>query len=235
MINNYLNSDITSHIFDLFFPTTCLNCGRLLTLKRRYLCLFCLSELELSLFSGVPGNPVELTLKGRVPLMAGTSLFIFQKKGPVQILMHALKYGNKPQIGHFLGLWLAEEIKRSHRFEDIDLVITVPLHPRKKKKRGYNQVEAFGRTLARQIGVPCQPDLLKKVSEGQSQTHKGRSDRISVGYYEIELKNARHFYGMHVLLVDDIITTGATLEACYLPMREIPGLRISIACMAYTV
>jgi len=226
---------ILTEIFDIFFPEECINCGQLLQIKGRYFCFQCLSDLTLAQFSAFQGNPVERTFRGRVPLVAGTSLFLFEKKGPVQKLLHELKYKGKPQIGIFLGHWLGEDIKRSKRFEGIDLVVQVPLHPKKERKRGYNQVSWFARTLAENLKADFRPELLEKVSEGRTQTHKTRPDRILDSIQEYRLRLDCPLKGMHILVVDDIITTGATLEACCMPFLQIPKIRISIASMAFTV
>jgi len=235
LINNDLMSNILADIFEIFYPCECLSCGHLLPVKSRPLCFACLSELPVTGFCNLPGNPVEIVFKGRLPLVAATSLLYFEKKGIVQQLIHSLKYQGQPEIGIFLGQWLGEEMSASGRFEGIDAVVPVPLHPRKERKRGYNQVHLFARELAKQFNADFVPDLLAKSSHGETQTHKSRFDRVSALSGAYALRPGHRPKGEHLLIVDDIITSGATLESCCRPLMENADVRMSVASMAFTV
>ena len=226
---------ILDDIFNLFFPETCVNCGSELEIHSNLLCFSCLSDFPLTQFSFAPGNRLELSFRGRIPVISATALLYFHKKGMVQKLIHQLKYHNRQHIGTYLGAWLGEEMISSGRFESIDMIVPVPLHPDKEKKRGYNQVTAFAESLSRKIGAPVAPDLLIKVSRSVTQTLKNREQRALNKYDEFELRDKRSLIDQHVLLVDDIITTGATLEGCFAPFQQIQGIKISLASMAFTV
>lgn len=235
LINNHLVPNILTDLFDLFFPPACINCSELLQIKDKYLCFSCLSELPLTHFSCQAGNELETSFRGRIPVHAATSLFYFQKKGIVQKLIHELKYHHQPKIGSFLGQWLGEEMVASKRFELIDIVVPVPLHRDKERKRGYNQVHSFAKSLAIALKADLKLTLLEKSRSGQTQTLKNREQRMMREEQEYMLKDAMLLENKHVLLVDDTITTGATMKACADPLCHVSGLKLSLASMAFTV
>ena len=226
--------NILADLFDLFFPQECLNCRNLLEKRDTYLCFSCLSDLPLTHFSFHQGNELEMSFRGRIPVYGATSLFYFQKKGVVQKLIHELKYHHQPKIGSFLGKWLGEEMVASKRFELIDIVIPVPLHRDKERKRGYNQVYSFAKSLATALKADLQADLLEKVRSGETQTLKNREQRMIIGEQEYLLKDSMLLENKHVLLVDDTITTGATMQACADPLSDVAGLKLSLASIAFT-
>jgi len=226
---------ILDDIFNLFFPETCMNCGIEVESSCNLLCFSCLSDLPLTHFSFIPKNRLENSFRGRIPVNSATALLYFHKKGMAQQLIHQLKYHNRQRIGTYLGDWLGEEIISSGRFASIDSIVPVPLHPDKEKKRGYNQVTTFAESLSRKIGAPMVPDLLVKVSASVTQTHKNRVERALNKDNEFKLMDRGRLVNQHVLLVDDIITSGATLEGCWTPLQQVEGIKISLASMAFTV
>jgi len=226
--------NILRDIFDLFFPEECLNCSSVLQVQGKLLCVFCLSELPLTNYSKQPKNRLEMTFRGRIPLKAATSLLYFERKGLVQKLIHRLKYHGKAEIGTFLGLWLAREIQESNRFEGIDIVIPVPMHPSKEKERGYNQVMGFASVLAKELKAELKADFLIKVNNRKTQTSKNRFDRLKILENDYQLNNSCLIDNAHVLLVDDIITSGATIEACGMQLLKQSGVQLSLASMAFT-
>ena len=234
LINNHLMPNILTDLFDLFFPPACINCRELLQIKDRYLCFACLSELPLTHFSCEAENELETSFRGRIPVHAATSLLYFQKKGIVQKLIHELKYHHQPKIGSFLGKWLGEEMVASKRFELIDIVVPVPLHPDKEKKRGYNQVHSFAKSLSITLKADLQVNLLEKIRKGQTQTLKNREQRMFSEEKEYLLKDLMLLENKHILLVDDTITTGATMKACADSLCAVSGLKLSLASMAFT-
>ena len=228
---------LVSNLLDacqLFYPETCAICSRIQDRAAGPICFFCMYDLPLTEFSSWPQNRLERSFRGRLPIEAGTALLYFYKKGPVQKLMHRLKYRNRPEIGTFLGKWLASEILAGSRFASVDCILPVPLHPKKLRKRGYNQVIPMGLALSEVLGIPMYSGLLVKNKETRTRTTKGREERNSSITGEYSLQVADVLQGKHVLLIDDIITAGSTLEACWQPMREVQGLRLSVASLAFT-
>jgi len=219
----------------LFFPDTCLVCKESLNKSENYLCINCLHDLPLSNFTNMPNNEVEKSFLGRVPITSATALLLYSKKSKVQKLIYQLKYKNQQQIGLFLGNWLAAEMVLTDRFKNIDYVIPVPLHKKKLKSRGYNQVEKFGKSIAEKLQAKYVDDILLKITSTSSQTKKHRYERFKNVNEIFYLTNSPYFKNKNILLVDDIITTGATLEACCLELLKTSGIKISIATMAFTV
>jgi len=227
--------DILHDFLNIFFPKICLVCRRDVEERKQLICFYCLSDLPLTDFSHQPENRLEDSFVGRIPIRSATSLVYFHKKGIVQKLIHQLKYHNKQEIGSFFGRWLGEEMRRSQRFDQIDVIIPVPLHPDKQKKRGYNQVTTFAEQLAVKLGVELRSDLLIKTSVSKTQTLKNRKERSMNRENEFRLLKGGFLEDKHLLLVDDIITSGSTLEACWVKLCTVKGIRISLASMALTV
>jgi ComF family protein len=173
-------------------------------------------------------------LYGRVKLDQATALLHFSKKGIVQQLMHNLKYRGHEVIGQFLGEWLGEELKNSEAYKAIDVVIPVPLHKTKQKQRGYNQVDKFGKALASALQADYNSNVLIKTSATKTQVFKDRLKRSSTVEAKFTTSEQDTLKNKHVLLVDDIITTGATLEVCANALLAIEGLKLSVATMAIT-
>ena len=226
--------NILSNIFDLFFPEECLNCARTLEVQGKFLCLYCLSELPLTDFSTQVNNQLESSFRGRVPLKAGTALVYFERKGLVQKLMHQLKYAGRPEIGLFFGSWIAAEMQESKRFEGIDFVVPVPMHPKKEKERGYNQVTGFATVIARELNAELKPGFLRKINNKKTQTSKSRFERLKTLENDYLLHECGKVNDKHILLVDDIITSGATIEACSNQLLRHEGVQLSLASMAFT-
>lgn len=235
MLNKFFNENIWTDLFDIFFPESCLNCGKLQEIKGKFLCFSCLSELPLTHFSFQVENELENSFKGRIHLESAASLLYFEKKGLVQKLIHELKYKNRPEIGVFLGKWLADEMQASKRFELIDYVVPVPLHPLKEKKRGYNQVHFFAHSLADGLNAEMLPDLLQKIINNKTQTVRNRQQRIENDQEQYRATDTLLIKDKHILLVDDTITTGTTIQACADSLKMVTGLKLSLASMACTV
>lgn len=222
------------NIVNLFFPEVCVGCNNHLIAENLILCLNCRHDLPLTKFSFEPNNKVEKIFYGRVPIQNATALLYFSKKGIVQEMMHNLKYRNQQKIGTLLGNLLGEEMVLSERFYNIDFIIPVPLHQKKLKKRGYNQVTSFGQSVADQLKIPFKEDVLYKISNTKTQTNKLRLDRWINAEELFIVKQPKDLENKHILIVDDIVTTGATLEACAKAFEKINNLQISIACISYT-
>lgn len=221
-------------LLNVFFPDLCLICDNNLTFNEETLCTFCRVDLPFTNFSSESNNVAERTFYGRIKLEAVTSLLFYRKKGKTQQLIHQLKYKNQQKIGALTALMLAEELKNNPRFNDLDGVIIVPMHPKKERKRGYNQVTVFGKTLAKELKIPFIENILVKTSATTSQTFKSRLQRFQDFEGKFHLTNITELENKHILLVDDVITTGATIESCAIELFKTKNIKISIATIAYT-
>jgi ComF family protein len=172
---------------------------------------------------------------GRLPLEHGVSLLTFEKKGTTQKLMHQLKYRGDEQISEYLGKWMAQKLLKTEWHKTITAVVPVPIHPKRKKKRGYNQVTLFGKAIASALNVPYEDQILIKTGITKTQVFKKRIARWGQLDNTLTIKDLNVLKGQHVLLVDDIITTGATIEACGAKLLETENLKFSVATMAITL
>jgi ComF family protein len=219
-------------LLNLFFPKVCYGCNNYLNDNENDICISCRHSLPVTNFHFNDDNTVLKTFYGRVKVEHATALLRFEKKGIVQHLIHELKYKGKEQIGVLLGNWLGGELATVDAYKNIDLVIPVPLHPKKLRKRGYNQVAKFGQQIAEALNVAYKDDVLLKVTNTESQTLKTRLFRWNDTDELFTLKNTKSIENKHLLLVDDLITTGATMEACIRVLNQVPTAKISVASMA---
>lgn len=169
---------------------------------------------------------------GRVDLHAGAPLYFFSKESHVQNMIHQLKYGGKSEIGVILGRKFGASLARSPLFCEVDLIVPVPLHIKKERIRGYNQSAMFAQGLSESMKRPHKPDALKRVVHSQSQTKKSREERLHNVGEAFEVRDAKLMAGKHILLVDDVLTTGATLETCANKILELPDTKLSMATIA---
>lgn len=219
-------------VTNLLFPKVCYACLDILGDNQDTICLNCRHELAVTDFHFNNDATVKNVLKGRAIIENGTALFRFEKKGPVQQLIHGLKYKGYENIGFILGNWLGGELKTIDAYKNIDAIIPVPLHKKKLKKRGYNQVTKFGQQIAIALDAEYIDNALIKISNSKSQTSKKRFERSNNSNELFALKNITKLEDKHILLVDDIITSGATLEACISVLSQAHNIKISIATMA---
>lgn len=220
-------------IFEIFFPDRCRVCKRTLTFGEDILCLSCLSELPVTNFSDERNNSLEKSFVGRIKIEMGTALLFYAKGGPVQKLIQQLKYKNDEAIGSFFGKWIGEQLKNNKNFEQIDLILPVPLHPKKLKKRGYNQLTKFGHQISIQLQKPYIEDILLRKVYLDTQTKKDRTHRILEEEIFV-VHDLESIHNKHVLIIDDVITTGATLESCCTALFKAKNVKVSIASMAFT-
>lgn len=216
-------------------PRYCLHCGVPLLAHQLYLCLNCTAHLEETSFHLSPANPLWQALRLRCPIEGATSLFFFGKRNVAQDLIHHLKYKGKQEIGEWLGKWLGSYIATAAPFSSAEVLLPVPLHPRKLRLRGYNQVARFGQSLARTMQIAYTDDLLIKTDAVGTQTRKFVWKRFNENDHIFALRNPERWIGKHLLLVDDVITTGSTLERCYTALSSIPEVKISVASIACAV
>jgi ComF family protein len=220
-------------VVGLFLPLRCAGCDDALLAHERSLCLKCAEDLPLTRFHHDPGNPVERIFWGRLELASATAFLHFDKRGMVQHMLHRLKYKGDRAVGLELGRRMGREWMASPRFNAVERIIAVPLHPRKERQRGYNQSQVLVDGMREVWGLPAAGSGLLRVVRTPSQTRKGRLGRWLNVKDAFEVPHVSDLEGRHVLLVDDVVTTGATLEACATALLRIPGVRVSIATVAF--
>ncbi|MCB4806898.1 ComF family protein [Tamlana sp. 62-3] len=220
------------NLVNLFFPEVCYACQNLLNDNEASICTTCRHDLPITNFHFNNDDTVKKVLYGRAKIEHATALFRFQKKSLVQQLIHGLKYKGYENIGFVLGNWLGGELKQIKAYQTIDAVIPVPLHKNKLKKRGYNQVTKFAEQLALALNAECYQNVLVKITNTKSQTTKERILRWNENQQLFATKNITQIKNKHILLVDDIITTGATIEACINVLTKAENVKISVATMA---
>ena len=223
---------IISDFLNLFFPEVCMACGNSLYQGEKVLCTKCLLKLPRTGFHQHAENPVTQLFWGRAPIDYGTSYFFFRKSSKVQHLLHQLKYNGHPEVGVFCGGLLGMELMKSSYFSDLDYIIPVPLHPRKQQKRGYNQSVQIDRGMSEHMKASLDSTTLYRKINSSTQTQKGRYERFKNMDGIFGLRDGWKLENKHVVLVDDVITTGSTLEACALTLLQIPGIRVSVATLA---
>ena len=226
-IRDWLHSTL-----NLFYPRVCAACGESLLKDEVTVCTTCRFTLPRTGYELHADNPVAQTFYGRVPFHAVTSCFFFAKSGKVQHLIHQLKYKGNKEAGFFLGQQMGESIKEAPLFQGIDYLIPVPLHPKREKQRGYNQSLMIAQGIREVTGIPIGDKYLVRGIYTETQTHKSAEERFKNVKDIFEVHHADELKGKHVLLIDDVLTTGATLESCARQLLEIPGITISAATAA---
>ncbi|HCN84886.1 MAG TPA: ComF family protein [Sphingobacteriaceae bacterium] len=220
--------------FSLFFPALCPACQKNLFKNELVICTDCIYHLPYTNFHLEKDNRVARQLWGRIPFSVAGSFLYFHKGSRVQNLLHQFKYNNKPEIGVKLGEMYGHILHHAAAYQDVDLIIPVPLHASKLKVRGYNQSQHFAKGLSNAMGIPLFSGVLNQRLSTTTQTKKSRFSRYENMKDIFEVADPQAIAGKHVLLVDDVITTGATIEACSIKILEIPDTRISIATIAFT-
>jgi ComF family protein len=215
----------------LLFPHICAGCGSDLIEASQHICHQCYSELPETHFAPHANNPIEKIFYGRLEVAEAMATYYFTKDSVLQKLIHTLKYRNNLEVGLQLGRWMGTVLKNSNRFSSVDLLVPLPLFPHKEKKRGYNQAAVLCQGISEIINIPVAKDFVLRNRFTDTQTKKGRSERWKNVDGSFELNQHRIKHQQHILLVDDVITTGATLEACGTAITT-EGIKLSIAVLA---
>jgi len=223
---------IFNDVIDLVYPRTCAGCGNERPVRDGIFCVACLVDLPETNYHLIPDNPLEQHFWGRIPLQSGSAMLFFIPGGRTQKLLHNIKYCGHSHLAVEAGRFYGRKLVHTPRFGHLDCIVPVPLHWRKQLQRGFNQSEAFGRGLAETMQLPLIRNVLIRSRATQSQTSKSRLDRVTNLAGAFEIKRAGQVQGKHVLLIDDVLTTGATLESCALKLLEIGGCVISITTLA---
>lgn len=217
---------------DLFYPSVCAACGRSLFHWEQVVCLHCRTLLSKTGFELHEENPLAKLFYGRVRFKAVTACYFFAKDGKVQRLIHALKYQGNADVGQFLGEELGKTLREAPLFQGIDYLVPVPLHPKRERKRGYNQSLLIAQGVSSVTGIPVGTDFLFRKVNTATQTHKGKEDRWRNVKDVFVVRHAEALEGKSLLLIDDVLTTGATMEACALTLARVPGITLSCATAA---
>ncbi|MBX2964941.1 MAG: ComF family protein [Cyclobacteriaceae bacterium] len=226
-------AELFNDFITLIYPRYCLACTNGLIKGEEILCSRCIHELPRTNFHLIQENSVFRRLYGRLPIHSGTAFLHFHKKGIVQRLMHEFKYRNRPDIGRVLGSVYAWDLEKSGFSGYFEAILPVPLHPDKQKKRGYNQSDEFAKGLGERLQKPVLSNVLLRTKPTETQTRKTKLKRWQNVEDVFTVKDAEQVSGKKLLLVDDVITTGATLEACGKVLLEVGCSQLSVAGIAY--
>lgn len=218
-------------LLNLCYPSCCCGCQEPLLLGETTLCTNCLLELPRTDFHLTGSNPVADSFMGRSAIDKGAAFLHFEKEGIVQNMLHQLKYKNRPEVGVYLGKLAAHELKDF--FKGVDLLVPVPLHPKKLKKRGYNQALKIAEGLSVASGIALDGENLIRVQFTDSQTLKGRFERWLNVKTVFQLQDPSAFSGKKIMLVDDVLTTGSTMEGCLSVLEGISGAKLSVFTLAF--
>lgn len=226
---------IIEDFVSLFFPRICYSCGNSLYKHEEVICTYCRFRLPKTNFHLESDNPVSRMFWGRVNIESASAFLYYRKKGRVQKLIHQFKYKGKKEIGPYIGKIFGDSLKSSELFYDIDMIIPVPLHPKKKRKRGYNQSELFGKGISESMGINMLTNILIRKVSSSTQTKKSRYKRWENVENIFVVRNSENIKGKRILLVDDVVTTGSTLEACAQALLKVDGVKVSVGTMGYAV
>lgn len=216
----------------LFFPTYCLTCSEPLVKGEKLVCTACCYDLPQTTYHQEPDNIVAQKLYGRIPIRYAMALYKFRKAGKVQALLHYLKYKHKPTIGKWLGRKYGTILKEVYLDKSFDLIVPVPLHSSKLRQRGYNQSDYFAQGLAEVLNIPWSNQCLQRTRATPTQTRKNQLERFKNVENAFYIADVAGVCEKRLLLVDDVITTGATLEACSIVLLAAGSREISIATIA---
>lgn len=220
-------------LLNLFYPKVCAGCEQLLLSSELVICVVCRHNVPLTNHAEQIENEVYHKFYGRILVETAAAMMYFHKKGVAQKLIHNLKYRNQQYIGQELGRWYAASLENNFK-DDIYEIIPVPLHPRKFRERGYNQVTTFAKSLSDGLQIPLNEHLLVRNYYSKTQTKKNLFGRSEIKAQLFEAIFTASDENKHFIIVDDVITTGSTLEACCKAMMKIPGAKISILCIAFS-
>ncbi len=228
-----LQSGYLADFVSLLFPELCAACRASLVANEYLVCTDCLYNLPFTNFHQQPDNVVARQFWGKINLEGAYALYYFNKGGKIQNLMHLFKYKGIRQIGNLLGNIAGEQLNKNEIFHTVEIIIPVPLHKKRMRERGYNQSACFAEGLASKLNAVVEDDNLVRKTATETQTHKSRFARFENMQDVFVVNYPERLINKHVLLVDDIITTGSTLEACGSQLLKIEGLKLSIATIAY--
>ncbi len=227
MASNWLIEELSHN----FLTVRCVVCKRKLLNHEMGVCLQCMYELPRTNNFKTPDNESETLLAGRFPFVHVAAFSMFTTKGLLQSIIHELKYNHKPYIGELMGLLFGQDLLQSSFIDTVDIIVPVPLHPKKKVLRGYNQAEAFAQGLSTSTSIPFSVDQLIRIVHNPTQTKLTKTQRWENVDGIFDVKDVNVFENKHILLVDDVITTGSTVESCANALLRCKNIKISIAAI----
>lgn len=226
--------DIITSLLNLVFPRLCIMCNSETPNEGQNFCIDCLINMPHTNHFKRKDNLAARKFWGRFPFEDAGSVLNFYSYSDVRWMIHRLKYEGRKDIGYVLGLLAGKRILASSFYNDIDIIVPIPIHPNKRAKRGYNQAAYFGKGVSEILGLTMRENVIVKSIYTKSQTKMGRIERIKNVFDSFEIKDKNGIQGRHILIVDDVLTTGATIEACARKLMEANNIKISVmtACIA---
>jgi ComF family protein len=233
MMKNLLQ--IPSQLFHLFYPHVCESCGEELVGNEKIICIACWKDLPKTKFHLQVNNQLEQKFWGRIHVQCATSMYFFNKDSRIQHVLHALKYRNNTDLGIELGRRFGRELEKCNWIEEIDVIIPIPLSKQKEKLRGYNQSEFIAKGMSEILNIEVNTQAVARIKHTDTQTKKSRTERLENMQAAFEVMDSKYLENKHILLVDDVITTGATLESCAETILKVNKTKLSIATLAYAI
>lgn len=225
--------NLFNDFISLFFPRTCYACGNNLFGNEEIMCLKCAIHLPETNFHTEENNQVSRVFTGRIKLENASAYCYYKKDGTIQKLIHQMKYHGHAEIGIYLGKIYGSKLIENPSYNNIDFIIPIPLHKKKYKKRGFNQAEKFAQGLAKSMNTEVNINIVSRVKASTTQTKKSRYNRWENVQEIFYVSEPNLYERKHLLLVDDVITTGATMEACLQALQVIPEVKLSVAAIAF--
>lgn len=219
-------------LFSLLFPRSCIVCNNSLVQQEEFICSTCNSRLPRTNLHLISDNEIEKRFWGKVEIQKATSYFYYTKGSDYRKILYQLKYRNCKELGEVMGRYLGRELLSSDFFDTIDIIIPVPLHPKRKKSRGYNQSEWLAKGISNATGIPLNSTLLIRTSNNKTQTRKSVFERWINVQDIFKVTDPEKLEHKHILLVDDVLTTGATLQSCAITLSASKDIKISILTLA---
>lgn len=229
---NRLQKGLTG-MLELFYPSLCITCGERLATNEKYLCFHCWSDIPVTNYQTSRENKVAQLFWGRAPVENATSYFSYKKGSNYQQLIHFIKYRGLKELGYETGRRFGVVLAGSEYFRNIDIILPVPLHPAKLKKRGYNQSEWIARGISESLNKPVSVENLIRRIYTSTQTRKNRFERWKNVENIFEVIHPQKLENKHILLVDDVVTTGSTLEACANELQKVKDVKVSVATLGF--
>lgn len=223
---------LLNNLLSIFYPRLCISCGNILQENEQHLCLNCLLHLPETNYHKTKDNPLNDIFRGRAKVENTLAFLSFRKGNAVQHILHQLKYKGNKEIGAYIGERYGKKLAQAHLFSDADFILPIPLHPKKLKIRGYNQSEWIAKGLSAGLGIPYNTEILVRNTFTETQTKKSRFSRWENVKDVFEISDKEALKGKHVIVCDDVLTTGATTEAAVQKILEIEGTRVSVVTLA---